>query len=298
MSSYQEEYDASASTEDSLGPSGPINPDCSFSQEPCRLSSPMRKVISHIFGRNKVATAAITDEMIPKICRKHYQRARYRVGIFGLMQWRLVQQVLRRVREEGKIQCFDISIRKRAVIDGIEGAENAPEPENDPRGTIRNSRVPWEIAELLDAQTRYTLDETHWIMMGIEAVLLDAREKGENRFFPDIELLPVVGDCEGETMSEGLESIAETNGNSNSDAGLFFPEDDEMALDRLSLDDAGAEGDKQSKRCGKGKGKARDSGPPKRLQGARVLHLATRVSEPGPSGHARRRRLQAVRHVE
>ena len=48
----------------------PINEGCEFSHDPCRLGSPMRKVISHVFGRNKSATATIPSDLIPKICKQ------------------------------------------------------------------------------------------------------------------------------------------------------------------------------------------------------------------------------------
>lgn len=166
----------------------PVNDGCEFSHDPCRLGSPMRKVISHIFGRNKSATAAIPDEMIPKICRKHYQRARYRVGIFGLLQWRLVQKVLTRTRLAGDITRFHVQVRKRAIIDGREGSGNGAA---DPRNTVYQSRVPADLATLLELHQPYTHLSLSWIMDGIQAVLEDAKERGETRYFPDIEILPL-----------------------------------------------------------------------------------------------------------
>ncbi|KAK4191430.1 hypothetical protein QBC35DRAFT_448352 [Podospora australis] len=42
------------------------------------ISIPMRKVISHLFGRNKTCTRSVPDQVWYCVCRKHYQRGRYR----------------------------------------------------------------------------------------------------------------------------------------------------------------------------------------------------------------------------
>lgn len=44
----------------------------------CDTGSPLRKVISHLFGHNKSCTLAIPKSIWVYFCRKHYQRLRYR----------------------------------------------------------------------------------------------------------------------------------------------------------------------------------------------------------------------------
>ncbi|KAG0645063.1 hypothetical protein D0Z07_9271 [Hyphodiscus hymeniophilus] len=46
--------------------------------ENCDTGSQMRKAISHIFGRNKMCTRQIPQNVWVHYCRKHYQRSRYR----------------------------------------------------------------------------------------------------------------------------------------------------------------------------------------------------------------------------
>jgi len=52
-------------------------PKCLYVDD-CDTKSVPRKAISHIFGRNKLCTRQIPDEVWVHFCRKHYQRGRYR----------------------------------------------------------------------------------------------------------------------------------------------------------------------------------------------------------------------------
>ncbi|CAM1500927.1 Fc.00g100890.m01.CDS01 [Cosmosporella sp. VM-42] len=96
----------------------------------CNTDSVPRKVISHIFGRNKVCTRRIPERVWVCMCRKHYQRIRYRKGpLYSITQIKLVSEQIARmifwslgfevnqeVNTEGiSIQSWTFSIRKREL---------------------------------------------------------------------------------------------------------------------------------------------------------------------------------------
>ncbi|KAI1129154.1 hypothetical protein F5Y10DRAFT_161135 [Nemania abortiva] len=67
-------------TEAFIPPTTPRYDGCRYSDRECETDSPLRKAISHIFGRNKVCTRMIPEKFWVHMCRKHYQRSRYRSG--------------------------------------------------------------------------------------------------------------------------------------------------------------------------------------------------------------------------
>ncbi|KAL1953914.1 hypothetical protein VTO42DRAFT_2036 [Malbranchea cinnamomea] len=87
---------------------------CQFSGETCSTESThFRKVISHIFGRNKKCTIGIPDYVWIYYCRKHYQRARYRTGEWPFRQCDLAMDTIRNMREWGGVESFDLQLRRR-----------------------------------------------------------------------------------------------------------------------------------------------------------------------------------------
>lgn len=72
---------------------------CEFS--PCKTgaNSDPRKVISHIFGRNKTVTKRFPPHVWVHYCRQHYQRARYRASDWAVTQCQLVLVSLARMEE-------------------------------------------------------------------------------------------------------------------------------------------------------------------------------------------------------
>ena len=101
----------------------------------CDTGSQLRKAISHIFGRNKMCTRLIPQEVWVHYCRKHYQRSRYRnPKEYAKLQCDLVQQQIRRVHEwslnnmkngvAGTVQDWGLAVRKREQkrLDDIGGA--------------------------------------------------------------------------------------------------------------------------------------------------------------------------------
>ncbi|KAL5360229.1 hypothetical protein BJX96DRAFT_149947 [Aspergillus floccosus] len=74
-----------------------------------------RKVISHIFGRNKTATKRFPPHVWVHYCRKHYQRARYRATKWPFIQCELLLDSLRRMEVWGGVRSFAVVLRKREV---------------------------------------------------------------------------------------------------------------------------------------------------------------------------------------
>ncbi|KAL8685956.1 MAG: hypothetical protein Q9218_007443 [Villophora microphyllina] len=91
----------------------------------CTLrSGDHRKVVSHIFGRNKRCTHQIPEECWIKYCRKHYQRQKYRrPSDWPDTQLTLVDEQLEKMEQWGGISSWTVAIRKkeRVALD----AENA-----------------------------------------------------------------------------------------------------------------------------------------------------------------------------
>ncbi|KHE86086.1 hypothetical protein GE21DRAFT_1204915 [Neurospora crassa] len=57
----------------------------------CNTNAPPRKAVSQFFGRNKKATRQMPDRVWCNLCRKHYQRARYRnLAEYSLDQCNLI----------------------------------------------------------------------------------------------------------------------------------------------------------------------------------------------------------------
>ncbi|KAF5699530.1 hypothetical protein FGLOB1_11312 [Fusarium globosum] len=156
----------------------------------CNTDSVPRKVISHIFGRNKVCTRRIPERVWVCMCRKHYQRVRYRTGIrFSYTQINLVyEQIIR-------------------MIFWSRGLENASRT-NQEGITIRSwtfSIRRREVKRLADTNSRDPIP--HWIMQSLgegktHDEILDVIERlcqeidhGDLREVPPVEFLPEVVDA-------------------------------------------------------------------------------------------------------
>lgn len=88
-------------------------PRCSYTEQ-CTTGSPLRKVVSHIFGRNKLCTRQIPKGVWVHYCRKHYQRSRYRNPRgFALLQCDLVRKQIDRLQLWGGVIDWMIKVRKR-----------------------------------------------------------------------------------------------------------------------------------------------------------------------------------------
>ncbi|KAF4344684.1 hypothetical protein FBEOM_1351 [Fusarium beomiforme] len=104
--------------------------DICMAVENCTTGSVPRKVISHLFGRNKVCTRRIPERVWVCMCRKHYQRIRYRTGAefsatqIGMVYEQIVRMIFwsrglerpNRTNQEGiAIRSWTFSIRRREV---------------------------------------------------------------------------------------------------------------------------------------------------------------------------------------
>ncbi|KAE8375528.1 hypothetical protein BDV26DRAFT_294999 [Aspergillus bertholletiae] len=92
-------------------------PPCEFTTPcpaPSEASNPRRKVISHLFGRNKHATKRFPEHVWVHYCRQHYQRARYRVE-WPATQCELLMVVLGRMERWGGVQAWEVVLRKREM---------------------------------------------------------------------------------------------------------------------------------------------------------------------------------------
>jgi hypothetical protein len=114
-------------------------PTCEFSR-PCHMSpSPdgthFRKIVSHLFGRNKASTKLFPDHVWVWYCRKHYQRARYRAAQWPFTQCELLLQSLDRMEDWGHVVSFELRLRRREALRN-HGQEVKPAP----TGLLENGR--------------------------------------------------------------------------------------------------------------------------------------------------------------
>ncbi|KAF5615648.1 hypothetical protein F52700_13311 [Fusarium sp. NRRL 52700] len=187
----------------------------------CNTKSVPRKVISHLFGRNKVCTRRIPERVWVCMCRKHYQRIRYRTGTrFSYTQIKLVyEQIIRmifwsrglenvsRTNHEGiTIRSWTFSIRRR------------------------------EVKRLADTNSRELIP--HWIMQSLgegktHDEILDVIERlcqeidhGNLREVPPVEFLPEVVDAftnPPAQLQAHQTSVSSQSGRSSSMAGEVVP---------------------------------------------------------------------------
>lgn len=89
---------------------------CSYTEN-CETKSPLRKVVSHFFGRNKLATRKIPKHLWVYFCRKHYQRSRYRNPKgFASLQIDLVMSQIDNLKRWGGVQDWTVKVRRREEI--------------------------------------------------------------------------------------------------------------------------------------------------------------------------------------
>ena len=124
-------------------------PTCEFTT-PCTTTTtqttPLRKVISHVFGRNKTATKQLPDEIWVHYCRKHYQRARYRCRNWAREQCELLLVSLDRLEEWGGVEGFEVVLRRREwerlrvcsfpFLGGVDGGVGLDEGEGEGVGDV------------------------------------------------------------------------------------------------------------------------------------------------------------------
>ena len=114
---------------------GPVNRLCEANRNDCRTGCFfMRKIIAHIFGRNKACTRQIPEHCWVQWCRKHYQRLRHRMLEQGwiFLQISCLRTQLSRMEEWGEVQSFTILLQRR-LQDELNRNDPAQAPEDDAR---------------------------------------------------------------------------------------------------------------------------------------------------------------------
>ncbi|KAK3327399.1 hypothetical protein B0T19DRAFT_161957 [Cercophora scortea] len=190
----------------------------------CNTGSAPRKVVSHIFGRNKLCTRSIPEKCWVCICRKHYQRCRYRnAQEYAKFQCELIIKQIQRVQawsdanqREGKsgvVQDWSLTIRKRESnrlaaktannkrkrprTDDSEDEEDSFSFDND-RALANGSAVPGWLLE--KCGSGYTTEQ----IQDIAARLKREMDAEVLSAIPDIEILPNIS-------SDGVEGKAKAS---------------------------------------------------------------------------------------
>ncbi|CAI7673285.1 unnamed protein product [Penicillium pancosmium] len=107
---------------------------CQMDREP---HTHYRKIISHVFGRNKSATKVFPEYVWVHYCRKHYQRARYRAGQWPFTQCDLLIESLSRMEQWGGVKSFQSILRRRE-----QERRHNTNTDEDPSGSTTNSPRP------------------------------------------------------------------------------------------------------------------------------------------------------------
>ncbi|KAK9468673.1 hypothetical protein V1512DRAFT_257641 [Lipomyces arxii] len=136
----------------------------------CHVGVPSRKVVSHIFGRNKRQTLAIPESCWITICRRHYQRESYRRTRFPIVQCKLVLLQLEKFIKWGRIRNYTVIKTKKGT-------------------SLSDYELDLHINTLIDTSPVLS-DQIHHLIMHIQHVL--ERDSFDNRVFPQIQILPNV----------------------------------------------------------------------------------------------------------
>ncbi|TGJ88737.1 hypothetical protein E0Z10_g43 [Xylaria hypoxylon] len=181
----------------------------------CSTGSTLRKVVSHIFGRNKLCTRMIPDHIWVHFCRKHYQRSRYRnAPEYTVLQCQLVSTQIERVQRwsddnkkngrVGVVKDWTLSMRKREqnrihdrakkrmhsdMCDEEDNNDNpAEDDDNNPNHPDLAKRDSNPVPDWLRHMCRegYGTEEIIRLVNRIKNDLTDGRLQQ----IPDIEILP------------------------------------------------------------------------------------------------------------
>lgn len=113
-----DEKDDPAEMDNRSGTGKPVNVLCRAMVGCVTNSRDYRKVVSHIFGRNKKSTLSIPEDVWLIWCRMHYQRYRYRAD-WHIRQLDCVRRQLDSLEDWGEIHGWEIDLRKaeRGALD-------------------------------------------------------------------------------------------------------------------------------------------------------------------------------------
>lgn len=154
-------------------------------------SSDHRKVVSHIFGRNKACTRDLPNHLWIFWCRKHYQRFKYRAEDaenWHTIQLGLVRNQLQTFEDWGGIRSWTVALRKAEQDALIKEKKNGVTYTNYVSSCWERFLVPFLGPNKTFAQVREVLK-----------VIADKFDETEYRnrdkklkTFPGVEFLPVI----------------------------------------------------------------------------------------------------------
>ncbi|EFR02808.1 hypothetical protein MGYG_05808 [Nannizzia gypsea CBS 118893] len=185
---------------------------CQFDESCSTGSSHYRKVISHIFGRNKKCTVNIPDSVWIYYCRKHYQRARYRNDEWPFTQCRLAIDTIANMQAWGGVESFDLTLRRRERLPATTtttaatssaaatttsatttATTTAAATTTTSTSTKRSPKsVPRPVPDWLHdcVGPKKSFDEILQVLHDLRAHFLSLANSNQEAFFPDIEILP------------------------------------------------------------------------------------------------------------
>ncbi|KAL7269734.1 hypothetical protein RUND412_007588 [Rhizina undulata] len=277
-------------------------PKCSYCTV-CTTNSPLRKVVSHIFGRNKLSTRQIPKNVWVYYCRKHYQRSRYRNPRgFARQQVLLVKRQCERLELWGGVKDWIIKVRRREelrmnregengeevmedvddlmedadVVDDDEPESAGPTSEHSSRrNSTAQGRRPSSVGGsnwmLRHTGTNKTIKDVYRLLDRIESEVQDNGGK-----FPDVELLPNVDLARAVSIS--LPEGDHSNG-AHGDEEDGDDEGDEGGT-------AGWKGSKKRRRVDSASGSSGAEGNGKRAKGTKTKKGAERKGKGKTKSHA------------
>ena len=150
-----------------------------------------RKVVSHIFGRNKGRTRALPDHLWIYWCRKHYQRLKYRAEdteSWHTRQLGLVRTQLQTFENWGQVRSWDVELRK---------AEKDAIAKENKQGVTYTNYISscWERFLTDSLGSNKTFAEVRQVLDLIERKFNETEYRNrEKKFktFPGVEFLPNV----------------------------------------------------------------------------------------------------------
>ena len=172
-------------------PPQPIDIKCMAVSTCVANSGDHRKVVSHIFGRNKACTRKLPENLWILWCRKHYQRFKYRAEDaenWHTIQLGLVRNQLQTFEDWGGVRCWTIALRK-AEQDAL-----AKEKQNLV-AHINHVSVCWERFLLPYLGVNKTFAHVRQVLEVIDGKFNEPEYRKRDKklkMFPGVEFLPVV----------------------------------------------------------------------------------------------------------
>ena len=149
-----------------------------------------RKVVSHIFGRNKACTRGLPNDLWIFWCRKHYQRMKYRAEDaenWHTIQMGLVRKQLQTFEDWGEVRFWIIALRKTE--------QDTITKENENGATYTNQASPcWERFLLPYLGSNKTFGQVREVLDVIERKFNESEYRNREKklkMFPGVEFLPV-----------------------------------------------------------------------------------------------------------